>query len=225
MKLRYGITLALIFLMLIFYWMGLFDLISLQTIKNNRHAIELFISNHFCSALLVYFFIHALAVSLFLPFGAALNTIAGFLFGIWIGTLVALIAGTIGATIAFLIARYLFKDWFQERFEKKVRFFNHEIKLYGVYYLTGIHFIMGIPFALINIVAALSHATLTTFIITTLIGTIPSSCIHAYLGYLLRTFDTIESIIAPQTLLFILISILVFASSIIIRRYRKFTLQ
>lgn len=224
---KYKIVLGLLIagIIALIYFSGYCDYICIETIRCHQQCIDQFIEKNFVCALIVYLIAHVSAVTFFLPLTAILNTIAGYLFGIVIGALLSLIAGTLGSLCAFLLVRYLLKEWFQKRFQSQVRFFNHEINEYGTYYLIGIHLIMGIPFALINIVAGLSHASLRTFALTTFIGTIPGCFIHAYIGHLLRTINSVQDIVSPK--IFIMIGIIGISGllSFIITRYKKYRLD
>lgn len=224
---NYRLLFAFLFIVaiVIIYSLGLLDFISIEAIKCQQLLLEDFVNRHIVWASAIYILLHTAAITFFLPFGSILNIIAGFLFGIFVGGTLALIAGSIGSLLAFFTARYFLKDWIQQRFAKNVRFFNHEIEHYGVYYLVGIHFIMGIPIALINILAGLSHVSWQQFLWTTVIGSLPGMYIHAYIGYLFHSVNSLADIVSTRIISALVILGLVIFVSLILRRYKQFRIQ
>lgn len=82
-----------------------------------------------------YFVIYVVVTALSLP-GAAVMTLAGgALFGLWTGTLLVSFASSIGATLAFLASRFLFRDWVQARYGKRLAAVNAGIAKDGAFYL------------------------------------------------------------------------------------------
>src|SRR5437879_9681059 len=70
---------------------------------------------------IVFILAYALATVLFLP-GWIFTVSAGLIYGVVVGTLVALTGAIIGATLAFLIARYLLRRNIEELTRKNPRF-------------------------------------------------------------------------------------------------------
>ena len=81
--------------------------------------------------------------------------VAGFIFGKWIGVLLAVSALSIGATILYIFAGYFFKDLIIEKFLSKfknleTKFKKNEFIFFLVYRIVG-----GIPFPIANLLPIL----------------------------------------------------------------------
>ncbi len=133
-------------------------------------------------AVLAYMVFYAIAVSISVP-GALWFTIgAGFLFGSYIGTGVAVFGATIGATIIFLAARYAFADWVRERFGGYVRKLQDGFSRDAFTYVVLLRLIPVLPFFGINIATALLNVPLRAYVLGTLIGVIPGAYVYAVVG-------------------------------------------
>ncbi|MGE0595336.1 MAG: TVP38/TMEM64 family protein, partial [Hyphomonadaceae bacterium] len=89
---------------------GLFDLLSLETLRARRHELLAFVAAHRFAALALFIGVYALATLFALP-GVLWITIAGgFLFDLATGALATALGATLGATGLFLAARHLFAD-------------------------------------------------------------------------------------------------------------------
>ncbi|PWE18805.1 hypothetical protein DDZ18_04225 [Marinicauda salina] len=164
------------------YLMGWHERLNLQTLRENQVALEAWVAANLLLAVLAYMVFYALAVSISVP-GALWFTIgAGFLFGVWIGTGVAVIGATIGATIIFLAARYAFADWVRQRFGRQVRRLQDGFSENAFTYVMILRLIPVMPFFGINIATALLNVPLRAYFLGTLFGVIPGAYIYATVG-------------------------------------------
>ncbi|MCC5995556.1 MAG: TVP38/TMEM64 family protein [Oceanicaulis sp.] len=144
--------------------------------------LDVWVRANFLIALLIYGVVYALAVSISVP-GAVWFTIgAGFLFGPYAGTAVAVIGSTIGATIIFLAARYAFADWVRERFPSYVARLQKGFSRDAFTYVLILRLIPVLPFFGINLATALLNVPLRAYVLGTLIGVIPLGYVYATLG-------------------------------------------
>jgi uncharacterized membrane protein YdjX (TVP38/TMEM64 family) len=140
------------------------------------------VSDNFLMAILIYGVVYALAVSISVP-GAVWFTIgAGFLFGPYAGTAVAVVGSTIGATIIFLAARYAFADWVRERFPAYVARLQKGFSRDAFTYVLILRLIPVLPFFGVNLATALLNVPLRAYVLGTLIGVIPLAYVYATLG-------------------------------------------
>lgn len=70
---------------------------------------------------ITFIIIYNLATLLFIP-GSILTLGAGFVFGLFWGSVYVFIGATIGATVAFLIGRYLARDWVVQKIAGNQKF-------------------------------------------------------------------------------------------------------
>lgn len=144
--------------------------------------LDVWVSDNFLIAILIYALFYALAVSISVP-GAVWFTIgAGFLFGPFEGTAVAVVGSTIGATIIFLAARYAFADWVRERFPSYVARLQKGFSRDAFTYVLILRLIPVLPFFGVNLATALLNVPLRAYVLGTLIGVIPLAYVYATLG-------------------------------------------
>lgn len=145
-------------------------------------GVDGWVADNLLLALLAYIVFYALAVSISVP-GALWFTIgAGFLFGPWLGTGVAVLGATVGATIIFLAARYAFADWVREKFPGYVKKLQDGFSRDAFTYVVILRLIPALPFFGINIATALLNVPVRAYFFGTLIGVIPGAYVYATVG-------------------------------------------
>lgn len=120
---------------------------------------------------------------------------AGLLFGPWLGLSVSLVALTISATISLLIVRGLLGEWIRPHLtHKAVYAINARLERRGWLAVASLRMVAGVPFSLLNYVAALTPISVTHFAIATLIGSIPTTAIGVFFG------DALTGAMRPYTI-------------------------
>jgi uncharacterized membrane protein YdjX (TVP38/TMEM64 family) len=105
--------------------------------------------------------------------------------------------------------RYLIGSYIQKKYRDQLASFNRALASGQVSYLLAIHFIAIIPFPLINLLAALTHVPLWTFIWTTAVGILPGSLIYAFAGNQLTTIHSLKDIFSFNIMVaFVLLALL-----------------
>lgn len=189
------------------YFLNLPQLLTYYTNKQ-RDAIELFIRNRFMQAVGIYMVIYMITASLSIPGAAFLTVLGGFLFGLIPAACAAIVSATIGATIAFLLVRFGIGSWLHKRYKSPLRTFNEEFERSGIYYLVFLRFMPFFPFFLTNILIGLTNISITTFVITTLLGIIPGTLVYANAGSQLSTIDKWQDIASPSVIIsFVLLAL------------------
>jgi len=140
-------------------------------------------------------------VILMLP-SVMLTVGAGFLFGVWAGSLLVVTSVTIGATLAFTIARF--------GAPQKLRDYLFNVKYYAI--IDGIiarrgwkmvaatRMIPFFPFKLSNYVFGVSSVSATHYILGTFVGLWPISIFNAYVGSMAVDLLSIGTVNAPTPL-------------------------
>lgn len=128
---------------------------------------------------------YAVATVLFMP-GSVLTIVAGALFGLWLGMLLASLAATTGAGLAFLIARYLARDqvarWARERptFDAIDRAMGEgSWKIVALLRLSPV-----IPFNLQNYLYGLTPIGFWPYLLTSWLAMLPGTLMYVYLGHI-----------------------------------------
>jgi len=107
---------------------------------------------------------------------------AGFLFGLHLGTAMAVVSATVGATILFFIARSSFREFLQGRALGPLQTIKTGFQQDAFNYLVFLRLVPLFPFWLINLAAACLDVPPRTFIAGTFLGIIPGAAIYASVG-------------------------------------------
>jgi uncharacterized membrane protein YdjX (TVP38/TMEM64 family) len=84
---------------------GLGDYVSIEALRAHRSTLNAFVAAQGSLAAVAFVAAYAATTILFLPVGAVLTVVGGFLFGVALGTVYVVIGATLGATTLFVIAR------------------------------------------------------------------------------------------------------------------------
>lgn len=203
MKLWVKLLLLAIILLLIgvAYTTGFTEQLTFESIKAQRDALSSAVQEWYLLSALLFVLTYIAVTGLSLPGAAVLTLLGGFLFGTLLGALFVNIGATLGATAAFLAARYVLGESLQKRYAKRLDRLNREIEKNGSSYLLTVRLIAIFPFWLVNLLAGLTRARLTTFMWTTSLGIIPGSLVYAYAGRQLGTLDSLAGILSWQVIL------------------------
>jgi uncharacterized membrane protein YdjX (TVP38/TMEM64 family) len=133
-----------------------------------------------------------LVVILLLP-GVMFTLGAGFLFGLWWGTLFIVIGTAGGAILAFLIARHLFSQRFARYLmeQPNARVLEGALVQSGWKFILLTRLIPFFPFKLTNYLFGLGRFRLRDFVIGTVIGIIPYTLTNVYVGSLAADLATL----------------------------------
>ena len=175
------LILLFIFLYLFFSKFTLEEITTYKFIQTNREYL-VNIKQANIILLLLFFLIFSIIWVLLLGFGSPILIAAGFIFGKWLGTLLAVSALSVGATILYIFAGYFFKDLIREKFLNKFK--NLEIKFKKNEYVFFLiyRFVGGIPFQIANLLPVLFNVRLKNYFFGTFLGIMPISFIFASLG-------------------------------------------
>ena len=117
-----------------------------------------------------------------LGFGSPILLISGFIFGKWLGLLLAVGSMSIGATFLYIFGNYFFKDLIKEKFLNKFKnleskFIENEFTFFLIY-----RFIGGIPFQIQNLLPVLFNIKIKNYFFGSFLGIIPQGFIAVALG-------------------------------------------
>jgi uncharacterized membrane protein YdjX (TVP38/TMEM64 family) len=171
---------------------GAYRHVSLETLVENRMAIDAFIAAHGVAAVAVYVLIYVTAVALSIPGSLFLTIAGGIMFGTLLGGLAAVFGATIGATIIFLIARSACGETLVRRAGPLATKIADGFCADAFSYLLFLRLVPAFPFFLVNLAPALVGVKLRTFVIATAIGIVPATFAFAFFG------DGLDSALAAQ---------------------------
>lgn len=164
------------------YVSGIFSADGREEIAAFIRGLDSTVAEHFWIAVAAYVLFYAVAVSFSVP-GALWFTIgAGFLFGQWVGTGVAVIGATAGASIIFLVTRYALADWAREKFSGRIEKLRAGFQEDAFNYVLLLRLIPVFPFFVLNVGMALLSIPLRAFVLGSFIGMIPGAFVYASFG-------------------------------------------
>ena len=175
------LIIIVVVLWLFFSYFSIGELTNYDLIKNNRnYLIEIKNSNILLSGIL--FFILTVIWTLLLGFASPILLLAGFIFGKWLGSLLAAFALSTGATLLYIFCNFYLKDFIKEKFLKKFIFLNDKFKKNEFNFFLIYRFVGGIPFAISNILPALFNVKIKNFFFGSLLGMYPQIFVWTSLG-------------------------------------------
>lgn len=194
------IVLAVLLVIAGFFFFGLNDLLTLEGIQARlgqfyqwRDDSPLFIGG-------VFFLVYVLVTAFSLPGATLMTLLAGALFGLWWGLLLASFASSMGAFFAFLAARYLLRDSFQNKFASKLKSINQGMEKDGGFYLFTLRLLPLFPFFLVNILMGLTKIKPWTYYWVSQIGMLAGTFVYVNAGVQLAQIDSLKDIISPALL-------------------------
>src|SRR6516225_2299078 len=133
--------------------------------------------------ILLFILAYVLATVLFFP-ASVLTIGAGFVFGVFLGTVTVSIAATIGAAFAFLIARYFARDKIEQKLSSSPRFkqIDRAIGEQGPKLIFLLRLSPLIPFNLSNYFYGLTAVKFWPHVLASWIGMLPGTLLYVYLG-------------------------------------------
>ena len=182
------IIIGIIYLILLFIFLYLFfskftfeEITTYKFIQANREYLAN-IKQTNTILLLFAFLIFTIIWVLTLGFASPILLAAGFIFGKWLGVLLAVGSLSIGATILYIFAGYFFKDLIKEKFLNKFKnleskFRENEFTFFLIY-----RFIGGIPFQIQNLLPVLFNIKIKNYFFGSFLGMIPQGFIVVSLG-------------------------------------------
>ena len=130
----------------------------------------------------VFFIVYVLVAALSIPGAALMTLIAGAIFGLGQGLLIASFASSIGATLAFLMSRLLLKDWVQNKFALHLKTINEGIEKDGPFFLFTLRLIPLVPFFAINLLMGLMPITAWRFYWVSQLGMLAVTAVYVNAG-------------------------------------------
>jgi len=175
------LIIIIVFLWYFFSYFTIKELTSYDFFKNHRdYLADVKESNIMLSSIL--FFIFTVFWVLMLGFGSPILLLAGFIFGKWLGSLLAVFALSTGATFVYIFSNFYLKDLVKEKFSKKFNYLNEKFKKNEFNFFLIYRFVGGIPFAISNILPVLFNVKIKNYFFGSVIGMYPQILVWVSLG-------------------------------------------
>ena len=164
------------------YAAGLHRYFTFEALERYRGDLAAFVEAHGAASAAAYVAAYAAAVAVSFPGAGILTAAGGFMFGPFLGTVLAVVAATAGSTVFFLIARTSLGALLSERAGPRLRGIRDGFQAEGVSYLLFLRLVPLFPFWLVNLAAAAFGMRLGPYVLATLVGIIPGTFVYAYFG-------------------------------------------
>jgi len=192
------LILLFIFLYLFFSKFTLEEITTYKFIQANREYLAN-IKQTNTILLLFAFLIFTIIWVLILGFASPILLAAGFIFGKWLGVLLAVGSLSIGATILYIFAGYFFKDLIKEKFLNKFKNLETKFKKNEFIFFLIYRFVGGIPFQIANLLPILFNVKRKNYFFGSFLGIMPFGFIIASLGSgiseIIKNNDTVPSLL------------------------------
>lgn len=172
------------------------EMLSLEYLKSRHGDLLTLYSAQPILVIASYCVLYLLVASLSLP-GATILTIAGgSIFGFVAGVVIVSFASTIGATFAFLVSRYLFLDFFTQRYPELAKRVQSEFNKEGSFYLFALRLVPIFPFFLVNVLMAFTSIGVWRYFFVSQIGMLPGTAAYVNAGLQLSDIQRVGDVIS-----------------------------
>jgi len=217
---RISLVILLFSGMLLFCYFGLWRYFSFEVIKQESARLSVLVRDYYAVSVLAYIALYALGIFVGLPVVVFMTILGGFLYGFWWSCFYSLGAATLGSVLYFILLRYALQNGFKEKYRGRLEQFKEQIHTYGPNYLLFLHFITIIPFVVINTLAALGDISFSTFLWTTIVGSLPVIALYSFVGKELGTINAMCDVVRPEFFIAFGILALISLVPIIMRKLR-----
>lgn len=166
----------------LFFALGLNRYFSLDTLRDNREALNQWVAASPARALAIFMLAYAGAVAISFPGASILTVFGGFLFGLAVGVPAIVIAATIGAMIVFVASKSALGDMLKGRVTGFLSQMEKGFRENELSYMFVLRLAPVFPFWGVNIAAGLLGVSARNFLVGTLFGIIPGSFVYASIG-------------------------------------------
>ena len=175
------LVLLFIFLYLFFNKFSLEEVTNYNFIKSNSEYLVNFRESNLFLVSIVFIALGILWISVLQGFASILVLASGFLFGAYLGTVIAVITLALGSSLTYIIANYFFKDLIKEKFTNKFKFLEEKIKSNEFFVIFILRIIGGIPIQIQNVLPVLFNVKLKNFFLAS-IGFVPQVFVFSSLA-------------------------------------------
>jgi uncharacterized membrane protein YdjX (TVP38/TMEM64 family) len=155
----------------------------MRELGDHRADIAVWIEGHFVAAVLAFTAIYCVTKAAFLPTGPLLTAAGGLLLGITATTLASSLGGAVAAAVLYLLVDFGVGRSLRARAIPFVERVGAGFRRYGFSYLVAMRLVPVLPFWAGCLVPAILGVRFSTYIVATLVGSLPSIFLYASLGH------------------------------------------
>ncbi len=183
-----------------FFAFGLNHALTLESLQSHRdHLVQIRDRNPVLFAggyLLAYVLMAAFAI----PGALVMTVTGGAVFGLVEGTVLASFGSSMGATLALLASRYLFRDWVQRHFSKRLDQVNRGLARDGWLYLLSLRLVPAIPFFVVDLLFGVTAFPVLRFYAVSQAAMLPATLVYVNAGTQLEHLTSLSGILSWRVL-------------------------
>ena len=165
-----------------FFALGGHHYLSLEVIKNNYQSLVDFTADNFVTSCLIFSIAYILVVAFSIPGASVMTLVGGFLFGVYVGSVLVVFSATTGAVIVYLAVKSALGEILKSKAKGNIEKMRNGFENDAFNYLLSIRLVPIFPFFIINIACGMLGVKFRDFFWATLIGIIPGSVIYVWVG-------------------------------------------
>lgn len=187
-------------------------------LSGDMHLVADYINSFGSWAVVFGFWLILFVNAIGFPPAIIFSSASALIFGLVPGIVLAWIAETVGVTISFLLLRFLFRDAAEDVIAKhsslqKIDELSGES---GFKIMLIARLVPYLPSGLLNALGAISKMSLKAFVLSALIGKLPSTAVEAVIGH-----DAVTASENPTRLIFTIVLAVVMVGGYFIYEKRK----
>ncbi len=159
------------------YW-DLPQRLGLESLQDKRAGLVAFRDQHIILMVLGFLLFYTLVAATVPPGGFLLMLVSGFLFGFWLGGVLAVVGCTLGGLVTYQAGRTAFGQRFAGKFGKVERQLADNA-FAGTLFL---HIFPLVPYFVVNVAAGLAAVPIRKFIAATVLGVMPGAFAYVSIG-------------------------------------------
>ena len=166
----------------VFFALGGHHYLSLEVIKNNYQNLVDFTKDNFVTSCLIFSVAYILIVAFSIPGASVMTLLGGFLFGVYVGSILVVFSATIGAVIVYLAVKSALGEVLKSKAKGNIEKMRNGFENDAFNYLLSIRLVPIFPFFIINIACGMLGVKFRDFFWATFLGIIPGSIIYVWVG-------------------------------------------
>ena len=197
---RWLLLVALAAIVVAFFAFDLHQALSFESVKARQAELLAYREAHPVVTVLGFLLGYTLMGVLPVPGAAIFTVLAGALFGLAGGFLVASFTAALGSLTGFAVARYVLREPLSRRFARQARMIDDGLQRDGTLYLFTLRLLPVLPFFLVNLCFGMSGMRMRSFYMVSQIGMAPGALVFANAGRELSRLDSLDGILSPSLL-------------------------
>ncbi|MCH9613070.1 MAG: hypothetical protein S4CHLAM102_15740 [Chlamydiia bacterium] len=165
------------------FWRQIFPVDTMaQWISANQEMIAETIEENYSASILSFSFVYFLTVIFLLPVGGVLNVLAGYFFGVVVGTVLVVMASVVGGVLIYQGARMTVGRFLVEKATPMFTRFNDNFSQKPYLYMFILRVFPLSPFWVVSVLGGVFRMRFSGYVTTTLVGVTIPTAIYSLFG-------------------------------------------